>query len=65
MGVRTGRLALVLAPLALLGSWTTAARTPWILLAEMETPMPVPQMRIPSLSRPSAIALPTRKAGSG
>ena len=50
---------------AVVTSWTTAARTPSILLAAMEMPMPVPQAHTPSWARPSVTARPTAAPNSG
>jgi len=41
------------------GSLTTAARTPFTLLAAMEIPIPVPQIKTPASTSPLATALPT------
>jgi len=46
-------------------SWQRAARTPRILLAAIETPAPLPQMRMPASAPPSRTATPTARAASG
>ena len=50
---------------AVISSWTTPARIPLTLLAAIETPIPVPQKRMPRSTRPSATAVAMRHAGSG
>ncbi len=50
---------------AVVTSWTTAARTPWTLLAAMEMPIPVPQAHRPSSARPSGTARPTAAPNFG
>ena len=44
------------------GSEHSAQRTPWILLAEMEMPMPVPQISTPLSHSPDTTALATFSA---
>ncbi len=53
------------ARVAVVTSWTTAARTPGTLLAAMAMPMPVPQTHTPSSARPPATARPTAAPKSG
>ncbi len=46
-------------------SWTTAARTPFTLLAAIEIPMPVPHTHTPTSLSPAAMARPTAAPKSG
>ena len=50
---------------AVVASWTTAARTPSILLAAMAIPIPVPQAHTPKWALPPMTARPTAAPYSG
>ena len=50
---------------AVAASWTSAARMPGTLLAAMEMPMPVEQMRTPSLAEPPTTSAATARAYTG
>ena len=53
------------APLAVSASVHRAARTPWTLLAAIDTPVPVVQQTTPSSALPSVTARPTAAPAAG